>query len=36
MSDIKNLWTIIDGAAKEAGRDASQLTKNRRALLLIF
>jgi coenzyme F420-dependent glucose-6-phosphate dehydrogenase len=28
MGNIKNLWPIIDGAAKEAGRDASQLTKN--------
>ena len=28
MGNIKNLWPIIDGAAKEAGRDTNQLTKN--------
>jgi coenzyme F420-dependent glucose-6-phosphate dehydrogenase len=28
MGNIKTLWPIIDAAAKEAGRDASQLTKN--------
>ena len=28
MGNIKNLWPIIDGAANEVGRDASQLTKN--------
>ncbi|MGA8856454.1 MAG: TIGR03557 family F420-dependent LLM class oxidoreductase [Candidatus Bathyarchaeia archaeon] len=28
MSNIKNLWPIIEEAAKVAGRDASQLNKN--------